>query len=48
MLVVPYLQVCVVDTFAGCCIYIQFEFSNIPLFAEGQAGYARYVCDVVT
>ena len=45
MLVVPYLQVCVVDTQNRCCIDIQVEFSNIPCFLWSQAGFMRYMCN---
>lgn len=47
MLVVPYLRVCVVDTYFGCCMDIQVEFSNIPCFAEGQAGFMRCMCNEI-
>ena len=47
MLVVPYLRVCMVDTYFGCCMDIQVEYSNILCFPEGQAGFVRCMCDEI-
>lgn len=48
MLVVPYLRVCVVDTYFGCCMDIQVEYSNILRKSEGQAGFMRCMCVMIT